>query len=440
MKTPTSSPRGGPGCARRRASTRPPPAPVRSSASADVSARSARASAAAAGRPRAGSAASAVARRRRAPRAATARQVAAQHQRAPHLGRRHAGRARDRVGHHALERALAQLAGEQPAQEPLLAARSRARRAPASSRAGARLRARARAARRWPRTRASTSARSASAAAAGAGSVAQRRPADADLPLQQVARRGTRRPPPPRPARRSPQARRRAAPTLPLRAGRRAHRLARRRDVGEQHAGDATRGAPPAPVAGIAPVRDPGRRAQQPTGVGGRVQVVRRPRLGQERRVDHDRLAAGGRLVDLAAGLDEARPGPNVCGRAARPGRRSAASACRWRPRRSPGRDGCASRSCRWRRTRAGPSASRARPASCISMPAVSSRTGPSSVASDERGHVRPARVAVADRRDGAETGHGQGCGQAGAQASGQRLLLASDVPEVRRAAARCSG
>ena len=49
-----------------------------------------------------------------------------QRQRAPHLGRRHPGRARDRVGHHAGERALAQVAEQQP-HEQLLLGRGRAR-------------------------------------------------------------------------------------------------------------------------------------------------------------------------------------------------------------------------------------------------------------------------------------------------------------------------
>jgi hypothetical protein len=45
---------------------------------------------------------------------------AAQHEGPPHLGRRHPGRSGHGLDHHPLERALAQLAGEQPDQEPLL--------------------------------------------------------------------------------------------------------------------------------------------------------------------------------------------------------------------------------------------------------------------------------------------------------------------------------
>ena len=47
-------------------------------------------------------------------------EIAFVHRRTAHFGRRHAGRGRDRVDHHACERALAQLAHQQPQQEFLL--------------------------------------------------------------------------------------------------------------------------------------------------------------------------------------------------------------------------------------------------------------------------------------------------------------------------------
>jgi hypothetical protein len=48
------------------------------------------------------------------------RQRPAEHDRPPHLGPGHAGRPRDRVGHHPVERPLPQFPGEQPDEEELL--------------------------------------------------------------------------------------------------------------------------------------------------------------------------------------------------------------------------------------------------------------------------------------------------------------------------------
>ncbi len=48
------------------------------------------------------------------------RERPAEHDRPPHLGPRHAGRPRDRVGHHPVKRPLPQFPGEQPDKEELL--------------------------------------------------------------------------------------------------------------------------------------------------------------------------------------------------------------------------------------------------------------------------------------------------------------------------------
>ena len=113
-------------------------------------------------------------------------EVAAQHQRPPQVGGGDLGGARGRVRHHALERALAQLARQQRAQEALLALgrlleQRGQRRAPGRLRAGPAEAADARergvdlahAQRRPERRR---------------GQLPQRRPADADLALAQLAR------------------------------------------------------------------------------------------------------------------------------------------------------------------------------------------------------------------------------------------------------------
>ena len=115
------------------------------------------------------------------------REVAAQHQRAPQLGRRQARGARDRVGHHARERALR--AGRRAA-----AARGTpARRRPRAPAAPAPRRAARRPSRRRPSPRSTPSARSSSATVSDASRrgrrpLAQQRPADPDLALGQLAR------------------------------------------------------------------------------------------------------------------------------------------------------------------------------------------------------------------------------------------------------------
>ena len=117
-------------------------------------------------------------------------EVAAQHQRPAHVGLRGTPAARgDRVGHHARQRALAQLA-EQQARAGSAARRSVARAnssASAARRAGLRARRRASAPMRVERAR-RPRRRSSVGSAAGARQVAQRRPADADLALAQLAR------------------------------------------------------------------------------------------------------------------------------------------------------------------------------------------------------------------------------------------------------------
>ena len=155
----------------------------------DVGARAGRASAGADGRPRRRSAASPG-----SPSVSAivgdGAEVAAQHERAPHRGELARPAAFATASrHHALERALAQVAGQQPDEEPLLGLgraaherrRAGARRAATASPGPAHAPIRSNAA--------STSAtvRSERGSAAGAGSVAQRRPADADLPLAQLA-------------------------------------------------------------------------------------------------------------------------------------------------------------------------------------------------------------------------------------------------------------
>ena len=113
-------------------------------------------------------------------------EVAAQHQRPPQDGGRHAGGAGGGLGHHALERALAQLAREQRAQEALLALgrppeQGGERGAPGGLRAG-------------PGQRADRGAGRVDLADGQRGrggrrrQLAQRRPADADLALAQLAR------------------------------------------------------------------------------------------------------------------------------------------------------------------------------------------------------------------------------------------------------------
>ena len=115
------------------------------------------------------------------------REVAAQRQRAAHRGRGHARGPGHGVGHHARERALAQVAEQQPDEEGLLVrGRPAEQRRPAPR--AARRRALARRARRRRRTRASTSATVSDGAAAGRGRLAQQRVADADLALGELAR------------------------------------------------------------------------------------------------------------------------------------------------------------------------------------------------------------------------------------------------------------
>ena len=78
--------------------------------------RARRASAGPGGRPRSATASSAAAPPVSASRAVS-RQPPGEHERPAHRGRRDLGGGRDRLQHHALQRALAQLAGEQPPQE-----------------------------------------------------------------------------------------------------------------------------------------------------------------------------------------------------------------------------------------------------------------------------------------------------------------------------------
>ena len=162
------------------------------------------------------------AERARAPRAPPAQrgrghraEVAAQHQRPPHLGRRHAGGPGDGLDHHALQRALAQLARR--AGRPGSAARRRSP-APNSSASSAPprgLRAGPGRARRSARRRASTSATVSVGSAAGGGQVAQRGPADPDLALAQLAGEVRHAPAATSSGSTAPQARRRAARPWP---------------------------------------------------------------------------------------------------------------------------------------------------------------------------------------------------------------------------------
>ena len=107
--------RGAPGCGRRRASTRPTPGPVAASASATSAAVAASigCTGRSTSRPTASSAA-APAGERRAGAVGRGRRRA---WRPAHDGGRHRRRPGDRVGHHARERALPQLAGEQAQDE-----------------------------------------------------------------------------------------------------------------------------------------------------------------------------------------------------------------------------------------------------------------------------------------------------------------------------------
>ena len=133
--------------------------------------------------------------------AATVGQAARQHERAAQHRGGDAGRGRDRVEHHALERALAQLAGEQPDEEGLLLGRGRAeqpgqqrpRAAPRTRRRTWRRARRARRRRRAPAARAPRRARSGSRTAGAS----PRRPGPAGSP-----RRATRSPARPRRGRR----------------------------------------------------------------------------------------------------------------------------------------------------------------------------------------------------------------------------------------------
>ena len=180
--------RGGPGCARRRASTRPPPGRILRERRVDVGARAA-ASIGCSGRPtsrrRRAERRGAVRRarpprpRRRSPRSISARRTAAaRHARRP-ARRRRPSRPRARPG--AARR-------QQPRRGSAARPRRRARRTARASR-------RAALAPASPRPRsapirsnaASTSPTVSVGSAAGAGSVAQRRPADADLALAQLA-------------------------------------------------------------------------------------------------------------------------------------------------------------------------------------------------------------------------------------------------------------
>ena len=112
------------------------------------------------------------------------RQVAAERERAAHVGLRHLGGARDRRGHHARQRALAEVAEQQPDQEALLVlvgAREQRARAP---------RAAPPASRRRPSRRSRPNARvdlgdRQRRLGGGRRRLAQLRPADADLALGQ---------------------------------------------------------------------------------------------------------------------------------------------------------------------------------------------------------------------------------------------------------------
>ena len=139
-------------------------------------------------RPRAGIA-PAPARRRRARAAATAprspRSISARRTSAC----RHAGGLRDRVGHHARERALAQVAEQQRGQEALLGSVARAEQRRRSASRRARLRARRRDSAADPlERRVDLGDRQRRRRPRARGRLAQRRPADADLPLAQLAR------------------------------------------------------------------------------------------------------------------------------------------------------------------------------------------------------------------------------------------------------------
>ena len=113
-------------------------------------------------------------------------EVAAEHERAPHRGELDVRRLRDRVGHHARERALAQVAGQQPDEEPLLGL-GRAGHEVAEQAAALGDGARARA-RPDPLERGvDVGDRQVRCALAAGRGVAERGPADADLPLAQFA-------------------------------------------------------------------------------------------------------------------------------------------------------------------------------------------------------------------------------------------------------------
>ena len=147
--------RGAPGPGRRRASTRRRPRPA-GPARRRRRRRWRRASAAPAGRPAAGTPASAggpVGERGLGHR----RRRAAQHRRPAHVGQRHLGRLGDSVDHHALERALAQLAAEQAAQQALLGLGRPAEQVADQARAARAWRPRRRRARRRSSSAASTS-------------------------------------------------------------------------------------------------------------------------------------------------------------------------------------------------------------------------------------------------------------------------------------------
>ena len=210
-----------------------PPAPIARERLVDVGARARRASAAPAARPPARTARSAAAPPASAA-AATAAEVAAQH-RAPGAPRRAARSAAcaTAVEHHALERALAQLAGEQAAQEALLvggrAAEQRGQRvAPRRLRAGARRCAADRVERGVDLGDASASARP-----PARGRSRSERPADADAPLAQLAATGRPRRPPPRPGPPPQRPRQRARSSRCARGS--PHGLRGGGEIGEQH-------------------------------------------------------------------------------------------------------------------------------------------------------------------------------------------------------------
>ena len=113
-------------------------------------------------------------------------EVAVQHHRAAQLGGGHLRGLRGGLGHHALERALAHLARQQRAEEALLAL-GRAREQLAPAQRAARPASPAPPARRCARTRRRPRATVSDGSRAGARQLAQRRPADPDLALAQLA-------------------------------------------------------------------------------------------------------------------------------------------------------------------------------------------------------------------------------------------------------------